>query len=77
MLRKDYIIIADALWRALVRECELHGPDSGSAGGVRLAASEIAYTLERSNPKFDKDHFLAVFRGENAMNSHPKRRAKS
>jgi hypothetical protein len=74
MTRKDYILIAEALRKSLVNEVELHGPDSGSAGGVRLAASQIAYFLKMDNARFDSDHFLAVVRGDKALDFRPVRK---
>lgn len=75
MTRKDYILIAEALRKSLVREVELHGPDSDSAAIVRLVASQIAYALSTDNPRFDFEHFLAVVRGEKSLTSRPGRKS--
>lgn len=73
MTRKDYVLIAQGLKSALDLEISLHGADSGTAGGVRLAAARIADVLVTDNPRFDREHFLAVVRGEKDLNSRPSR----
>lgn len=73
MTRKDYILIAGALRQALKTEVEVHGESSETAGGVRLAAGRIADSLAFVNARFNREHFLAVVRGEKELNSHPKR----
>ena len=77
MTRKDYILIADALRGALKTEIEVNGNNSGTAGGVRLAAGRIANSLEIFNPRFDREHFLAVVRGEKKLNSRPSKAVQS
>jgi hypothetical protein len=73
MTRKDYILLAEALRITLRREIDLTGENGASAGGVRLAASEIADSLARDNSRFDKEHFLAVVRREKDLHSRPVR----
>ena len=41
--------------------------------GIMNVASELADSLARDNSRFDKDHFLAVVRGEKELNSRPGR----
>ena len=71
MTRKDYILIARALGCA-------HGQvyckeENSYQGGVRCAAMHIALGLKEDNPNFDREHFLAVVRGEKALTSRPPR----
>lgn len=77
MTRKDYILIAEALRYArgyalasmpdkLVSDCEMRG--------VMAAAEHIAQGLVSDNPRFSREHFLAVVRGERELNSRPTRR---
>lgn len=74
MTRKDYILIATALRQALKTEIEVHGESGETAGGVRLAASTVASYLGSENARFNREHFLAVVRGEKDLNSRPARR---
>ncbi len=53
MTRKDYVIIAGALRRALLES----GPGA-CADGVVLAAENVADVLAADNPRFDRDKFL-------------------
>ncbi len=69
MTRKDYILIAEALRITYLQ----HKPILSQAlNGVGDAANEIADALKRDNPRFDKEHFLAVVRGEKDVNSRPR-----
>jgi len=61
MTRKDYILLAEAL--RLSRE-------NGES-----PESEIAAMLKRDNSRFDREHFLAVVRGERELQSRPPRKA--
>jgi hypothetical protein len=84
MTRKDYIIIAEALRvqyrRALntVNACETdktlsrHAAD-GFCSGVLYVTEEIADSLQRDNSRFNREHFLAVVRGEKELLSRPSR----
>lgn len=73
MTRKDYILIASALRKALEIESELSGETGPSAGGVRLAAAAISDALANDNSAFKREHFMAVVRGEKDLNSRPAR----
>lgn len=42
---------------------------------VRNVAEDIADALATDNPRFDREHFLAVVRGEKDLNSRPVRKA--
>lgn len=68
MTRKDYILIAAALRRK---------PNGGFStqedSGFRFAVSNIADALASDNPRFSREHFLAVVRGEKDLNSRPAR----
>ena len=76
MTRKDYILIAKALRYAYVDDRPIASsriPDHEK--GVLYAASRIAIELAEDNPRFDRDHFLAVVRGEKPLDSRPSRKA--
>ena len=69
MTRKDYILIAGALrneYEKTTKDFRL---------GVNCAAQRIANVLAADNPRFDREHFLSVVRGERELNSKPPKRA--
>lgn len=70
MTRKDYIAIAEVFQRAMFRY------DDNSAGKEALlnAADMLAGVMYDDNPRFDREHFLAVVRGERELQSRPPRR---
>ena len=70
MTRKDYILIAQALripYNSFSRN-PLYGRELNGVGSSAIA---LADALEQDNPHFDRDHFLAVVRGEKDINSRP------
>jgi hypothetical protein len=67
MTRKDYIAIADALRIGYVY---WQGP---SELVVKNIAERIADKMELDNPRFDRNHFLAVVTGKKDLNSRPAR----
>lgn len=67
MTRKDCILIAEAL-RARVAICSVAGPE---LGWVLSVANPIADALASDNPRFDREHFLAVVRGEKKLTGKP------
>lgn len=69
MSRKDYILIASAL-RTQYEDSE-HSPMSDRAYGVLGSAMEIADALKRDNVKFDREHFLAIVKGDRDIESRP------
>ena len=71
MTRKDYILIAEAL-----RNVYNAYPASTERGAIDSAASEIAYSLEQDNSRFNREHFLAVVRGEKDLHSRPSRNGR-
>ena len=84
MTRKDYILIAEALRirfynaglaiESVDRDFKLDRSFlSGTQNGILAAAEEIADSLARDNARFDREHFLAVVRGEKSLNSRPSR----
>lgn len=89
MTRKDYILIAEALrgnHTELIRQKNIvpekgiedsymRGSKDGSVIGSSNAIRAIADVLAKDNPRFDREHFLAVVRGERALNSKPPRKA--
>lgn len=77
MTRKDYIVIAEAL-RIAVNRTKIDEKAEGgtfphATSGVIAASEEIADALARDNHRFNKQHFLAVIRGEKALMSRPSR----
>lgn len=74
MTRKDYIILAEALrvqfHRSKASETRF---SSNEDDGVYIAACEIADALQRDNGRFNREHFLAVVRGEKDLHSRPAR----
>lgn len=67
MTRKDYILIADGLRHAYATAPGLEIPV------VSNVAYQVAIKLETDNPRFNREHFLAVVRGEKDLNSRPGR----
>jgi hypothetical protein len=79
MTRKDYILIAETLrvtYLEADRNSRLAERAFGEvrfADGVTKAAEKVADSLARDNVRFDRNYFLAVVRGEKALNSRPGR----
>jgi hypothetical protein len=80
MTRKDYIVIASALRDAYQKE-EINNkysvqgePTRTNMQALETASCSIAAALRVDNDRFDRDHFLAVVRGEKGLNSRPSRR---
>jgi hypothetical protein len=80
MTRKDYIVIASALRDAYQKE-EINNkysiqeePTRTNMQALETASCSIAAALRVDNDRFDRDHFLAVVRGEKSLNSRPSRR---
>ena len=76
MTRKDYILIAEALQTARIQEdAALNHRDSDVRGWTQhmftVVTDRIANMLASDNPRFDREHFLAVVRGEKELNSRP------
>jgi hypothetical protein len=69
MTRKDYILIA----RALNYSYRTAGMSTPAIDAIDFAAASIANELGRENPRFNQNHFLAVVRGEKALESRPPR----
>lgn len=90
MTRKDYILLAEALrvqrhniaidvidaqdFKTEAQYRYSQGFNDGGLQAVVNAASEIADALKRDSARFDKEHFLAVVRGERELTSRPPRR---
>ena len=87
MTRKDYILLAEHL-RELVQEetqtIARHEKEHLSdvscrrarLAGVGLATATVANALAEDNPRFSREHFLAVVRSERGLNSRPPRNGK-
>jgi len=80
MTRKDYIVIASALRNAYQKEemdskyARKGETPRTNMQGLETAACSLAAALQVDNDRFDRDHFLAVVRGEKGLNSRPSRR---
>lgn len=82
MTRKDYILIAEALrydYETVAQGFEVaKGAQrtylQGRKEGIESVTSKMADCLETGNPRFDREHFLAVVRGEKELNSKPERK---
>lgn len=71
MTRKDYILIAGALRRQFEHSLDVHMPTNPQA--VLQVADGIACALATDNRRFNREHFIAVVRGEKSLTSHPPR----
>jgi hypothetical protein len=71
MTRKDYILIAEVL------RIEYLNCDDGyrAEEAIHRIAIEMADMLHRDNSRFDREHFLAVVRGERELQSRPPRKS--
>lgn len=77
MTRRDYIILAEALRKQFQQLDRPSGLCSKENDGVLCAAIEIADALQRDNSRFNREHFLAVVRGEKDLHSRPSRNGRS
>lgn len=75
MTRKDYILIAGALQTARVKAENKPGvlPKSWEVP-MNFDAEHVADALATDNPRFDREHFLSVVRGQKDLNSRPARK---
>jgi hypothetical protein len=69
MTRKDCILIAEVLRWA--RENDIDKEILEEEGPAVAIAARLADRLQDDNSRFDRDHFLAVVRGEKDLNSRP------
>jgi len=76
MTRKDYIVIAEALRIQFHRSTKNPSRMSTEGDGVYIAACEVAEALQRDNSRFNREHFLAVVRGEKDLHSRPSRNGR-
>ena len=70
MTRKDYILIAEVL-----RIEFLNAGYQEFEECIMNVSREMADMLHRDNPRFDREHFLAVVRGERELQSRPPRKS--
>lgn len=72
MTRKDYILLADAFIRA---RCAIENRypmrRTEPMDGWIKSVTAVCDALGRQNPRFARDHFLAVVRGDKGLNSRP------
>ena len=65
MTRKDYIRIAEALRHARGHaKASLPDQIATTLTGVVVATEYIANAMQDDNPRFNRQHFIAVVRGE-------------
>lgn len=72
--RKDYILVAGVLaeaYRNAVHEMSFDGSKGYALNGIGCAATSLANAFAADNSRFDRDHFLAVVRGEKSLTSRP------
>jgi hypothetical protein len=79
MTRKDYILIAEAL-RVQFHNAKLvenallcGGTGKIQREAIESVANELADSLAHDNSRFNREHFLAVVRGEKELMSRPSR----
>ena len=81
MTRKDYISIAGALrehYQYALPESQSKTTwrrqyATGFTDSILETAKRIATVMADDNPRFDREHFLAVVRGEKELSSRPAR----
>lgn len=73
MTKKDYIRIAKAL-RSMTGRSE--GFINFTPRLIYALAERLAFELASDSPRFNREHFLAVVRGERALESRPPRKGK-
>lgn len=71
MTRKDYILIANTL--RVAHNNAVHAKSQEAVWTVEQLASDLCCELKRDNARFNREHFLAVIRGDKALHSHPAR----
>lgn len=69
MTRKDYILIAEVF-----RIEYLNANGQWERTALDNTAQSLCDALHSDNPRFDKEHFFAVVRGEKPLESRPARR---
>lgn len=82
MTRKDYAAIEESLYTRLdvlendIATCETKTEEKYLTARIEgyLDACETLADVLASNPRFDRDHFLAVVRGEKELDSKPERK---
>jgi hypothetical protein len=71
MTRKDFIVIATALRDCYDRSLDVHTCANPQA--VEEIANRISCELAKDNSRFNREHFLAVVRGQKDLHSRPSR----
>jgi hypothetical protein len=71
MTRKDYIVIAGVLRRVYSTCLDVYNPSNPQA--VQEMANAFACALSKDNPRFNREHFLAVALGQKGLHSRPSR----
>lgn len=71
--RRHYQIVALALHRAYMAHTRSINPSARNAGSDAIleATHLIADSFGDDNPAFNREHFLAVVRGDRPVNSRP------
>lgn len=57
MTRKDYELIAEAIYGSLIQSCSLDWQDR-FIEQHRTTARRVALALERNNPRFNREKFI-------------------
>lgn len=70
MTRKDYILIAE-VFRVEYKRAETFATKVSLQAHIMSLAVELTDALKRDNIQFDREHFLAVIRGEKGLTSRP------
>jgi hypothetical protein len=60
MTRKDYVVLADSIGRALGRTISDYGDHSEAVSGADYVLIEIVGALRAENPRFDASKFYAA-----------------
>ena len=71
MTRRDYIILANVLRVASNNARVMKSPEASWT--VNQIADDLCCELKRDNARFNREHFLAVVRGEKDLQSRPAR----
>jgi len=58
MTKKDYVLIATAIWRAGFIKDKNKTRQQAKSDALRLAAINLAADLKQDNPRFDRSVFM-------------------
>ena len=75
MTRKDYISIAKAVRPVLTSLIQTK--NKAALVPANQMVENLAWELAQTNSRFDREHFLAVVRGDKELNSKPSNGGRS